>query len=122
MSTCTYTAYKRSRSLSANKVSTQTTQDPLEADPLVSSSGWSADLWSDSEVRVEVVTVFPAAEAALTGKEESVIGQAPTLTPQGLSGSRTISSLAPLHINECSTVHLNMYAFVSKQMKGITTR
>lgn len=69
-------------------------------------------------VKVEADGVFSAAEAALTGKEESPAGWAPTLTPQGLSGSRTISSLAPLDINECTTVCLAMCAFLSKRMKA----
>lgn len=69
-------------------------------------------------VKVEADGGFSAAAAALTGKEESPGGRAPALTPQGLSGSRTISSLAPLDINECTTVCLATCAFLSKRMKA----
>ncbi|KAK2856514.1 hypothetical protein Q5P01_005249 [Channa striata] len=43
--------------------------------------------------------------------EKTPIGQAPTLTPQGLSGSRTTSSLAPLDINECANPFFSPFFF-----------
>lgn len=65
-------------------------------------TGWSASRGAASRVRVEIRALFLAAEAVLTGREETPIGQVPTLTPQGLLGSRTTSSLAPLDINDCT--------------------
>ncbi|KAK2890401.1 hypothetical protein Q8A73_018701 [Channa argus] len=88
----------------AQPVSTETTQARflwrLDRRPLSMAARPTAD--QRKGVRVEAGARFLAAEAVLTGMEETPIGQTPTLTPQGLSGSRTTSSLAPLDINECT--------------------
>lgn len=90
---------------SATLRSTQTTQTWIlwRPGPQAALTDWSASRRAASGVRVEVGAVLLAAEAVLTGREETPIGQAPTLTPQGLSGSRTTSSLAPSDIDECTS-------------------